>query len=182
MTTNVTGLVAGSSFAACTQWTDIRVNIYLKFRPEEKTAMWELRQERDTPGWKEHVDPSIASLTRQVAEMIQRLKYSTRGRKRENNEFTMDMSDDDINLNSLVASYKFAASNKSCNIRGRHLSDSYWHPPSASPCDGHTWVHGAAKAMIRILAPVRSVRNVTLTQSSIRMLSSLASNDIDTIL
>ena len=43
-------------------------------------------------------------------------------------------------------------------------------------------MRGAAKAMTRILAPVRSVRNVTLTQSSIRMLSSLASNDIDTSL
>ena len=36
--------------------------------------------------------------------------------------------------------------------------------------------------MILILAPVSSVQNVTLTQSSIRMLSSLASNDIDTSL
>ena len=36
--------------------------------------------------------------------------------------------------------------------------------------------------MIRILAPVISVRNVTLTQSRIRMLSYLASNDIDTSL
>ena len=33
--------------------------------------------------------------------------------------------------------------------------------------------------MIRILAPVISVRNVTLTQSRIRMFSYLASNDID---
>ena len=36
--------------------------------------------------------------------------------------------------------------------------------------------------MIRILSPVSSVQNVTLTQSSIRMLSSLSSNDIDTSL
>ena len=36
--------------------------------------------------------------------------------------------------------------------------------------------------MIRTLAPVRSVRNVTLTQSSIQMLSSLASNDLETSL
>ena len=36
--------------------------------------------------------------------------------------------------------------------------------------------------MIRNLAPVSSVQNVTLTQSSIRMLSYLASNDLDTSL
>ena len=36
--------------------------------------------------------------------------------------------------------------------------------------------------MIRILAPVSSVQNVTLTQSRIRMLSYLSSNDIDTSL
>ena len=36
--------------------------------------------------------------------------------------------------------------------------------------------------MIRILPPASSVQNVTLTQSSIRILSSLASNDIDTSL
>ena len=144
--------------------------------------MWELRQERDTPGWKEPVDPSIASLTRQVPEMSQQLKDSTHGRKGDNDEHTMDMSDDDTNLSSLNASRESAASNKSHNVCGRHCSDSYWHPPSAPPCDDHTWVHGAAKAMIRILAAVISVRNVTLTQSSIRMLSSLASNDIDTSL
>ena len=43
-------------------------------------------------------------------------------------------------------------------------------------------MRGAAKVMIRILAPVSSVRNVTLTQSDIRMLSYLASNDIYTSL
>ena len=43
-------------------------------------------------------------------------------------------------------------------------------------------MRGAAKVMIRTLAPLSSVQNVTLTQSSIRMLSSLACNDIDTIL
>ena len=59
-------------------------NIYLKFGPEEKTAMWEIRQERDIPGWKKPVDPSIASLTCQVSEMIQQLKDSTCGRKRDN--------------------------------------------------------------------------------------------------
>ena len=36
--------------------------------------------------------------------------------------------------------------------------------------------------MIRILAPVSSVQNVTLTQSRIQMLSHLSSNDIDTSL
>ena len=41
--------------------------------------MWELRQERDNPGWKEPVDPSIASLTRQVAEMSQQLKREMTG-------------------------------------------------------------------------------------------------------
>ena len=40
-------------------------------------------------------------------------------------------------------------------------------------------MRGVAKAIIWILAPVSSVRNVTLTQSIIRILSSLASNDID---
>ena len=129
--------------------------------------MWELRQERDNPGWKEPVDPSIASLTRQVAEMSQQLKDSTRGRKRDNDENTMDMTDDDSNLSSLGASRKSSASNKSRNVCSRHRSDSYLHPPSAPPCDDHTWVRGAAKAMIRTLAPVSSVQNVTLTQSSI---------------
>ena len=100
-------------------------NIYLKFGPEEKTAMWELRQERDTPGWKEPVDPSIASLNRQVAEMSQQLKDSTRGRKRDNEKTTMDMSDDDSNLSSLVASRKSAARNKSGNFCSHHRSDSY---------------------------------------------------------
>ena len=97
----------------------------MKFRPEEKTAMWELRQECDTPGWKEPVDTSIASLTRQVAEMSQKLKDSTRGRKRDNDKTTMDMSDDDSNLSSLGASLKYAASNKSRNVCGRQCSDSY---------------------------------------------------------
>ena len=73
-------------------------NIYLKFGPEEKTTMWEIRQERDNPGWKEPVDTSIASLTYQVAEMSQQLKDSTRGRKRDNDETTMDMYDDDSKL------------------------------------------------------------------------------------
>ena len=100
-------------------------NIYLKFGPEEKTAMWELCQERDTPGWKEPVDPSIASLTRQVAEMSQQLKDSTHGRKRDTEETTMGMSDGDSNLSSLGASRKSAASNKSRNVCGHHRSDSY---------------------------------------------------------
>ena len=43
-------------------------------------------------------------------------------------------------------------------------------------------MRGTVKAMIRILAPVSSVQNVTFTQSRIRMLSYLASNDIDTSL
>ena len=100
-------------------------SIYLKFGPEENTTMWELCQERDTAGWKEPVYPSIASLTSQVAEMSQQMKYSTRGRKRYNDEHTMDMSDNDTNLSSLIASRKAAASNKSRNICGRHRSDSY---------------------------------------------------------
>ena len=83
-------------------------NIYLKFRPEEKTDMRELRQKRDTPGWQEPVDPSIDSLTCQVSEMSQQLKYSTRGRKRDNDETTMDMSDDDSKISSLGASRKYA--------------------------------------------------------------------------
>ena len=87
--------------------------------------MWELRHERDTPGWKETVDPSIASLNCQVAEMSQQLKDSTRGRKRDNEKTTMDMSDDDSNLSSLGESRKSAARNKSRNVRGRHRSDSY---------------------------------------------------------
>ena len=87
--------------------------------------MWELRQERDTPGWEEPVDPSIASLTCQVAETSQQMKDSTRGRKRDNDETTMDMSDDDYNLSSLGASRKSAASNKYRNVHGRHRSDSY---------------------------------------------------------
>ena len=111
--------------------------------------------------------------------MSQKLKDSTRGRKRDNDKTTMDMPDDDSNLSSLGASRKYAARNKSRNICGRHRSDSYLHLPSAPPCDDHTWVCGTAKAMIRILAPVSSVRNVTLTQSRIWMLSSLASNNID---
>ena len=111
--------------------------------------------------------------------MSQQLKDITRGRKRDNDENTMDISDDDTNISSLSASRKSAAINKSRNVRDRYRSDSYWHPLSAPPCDDHTWVRGVAKAMIRILAPVSSVRNVNLTQSSIRMLSSLASNDTD---
>ena len=114
--------------------------------------------------------------------MSQQLKDSTRGRKRDNDEHTMDMSDDDTNISSLSASRKYSASNKSRNVRGRQRSDTYWHLPLEPPCDDHKWVRGAAKAMIQVLAPVGSVRNVTLTQSSIRMLSSLASNDIDTSL
>ena len=90
--------------------------------------MWELRQERDTPGWKEPVDPSIASLTCQVSETSQQLKDSTCGRKRDNDETTLDMSDDDTNLSSLGASRKSTASNKSLNVCIRHRSDSYWHP------------------------------------------------------
>ena len=97
----------------------------MKFRPEEKTAIWEIRQDHDTPGWKEPVDHSIASLTRQVAEMSRQLKDSTRGRKIGNDETTMNMSDDDSDLSSLCASHKYVASNKSCNVRGCHHSDSY---------------------------------------------------------
>ena len=87
--------------------------------------MWELREERDKPGGKDPVDTSIASLTRQVAEMSQQLKESNRGRKRDNNKTTMDMSDDDYNFSSLGASRKSAASNKYRNVHGRHRSDSY---------------------------------------------------------
>ena len=87
--------------------------------------MRELRQERDTPGWKEPFDPSISSLTRQVAEMSQQRKESTRSRKRDNDETTIDMSDDDSNLSSLGASCKSAANNKSRNVRSCHRSDSY---------------------------------------------------------
>ena len=85
--------------------------MYLKSGPEKNNAMWELRQERDTPGWKEPVDTSISSLTRQVSEMGHQLKDSNRGRKRDNDKHTMDMSDDDTNLSSLSASRKYAASN-----------------------------------------------------------------------
>ena len=87
--------------------------------------MWELRQERDTPGWKEHVDTSIVSLTRKVAEMSQQLKDITRGRKRDNDENTMDISDDDFNISSLGASRKSSASNKSRKVSICHHSDSY---------------------------------------------------------
>ena len=87
--------------------------------------MWELCQESDTPGWKELVDPGIASLTRQGTEMSQQLKESTRGRKRDNEKTTMDMSDDDSNLSSLGESRKSAARNKSGNFRSHHRSDSY---------------------------------------------------------
>ena len=100
-------------------------NIYLKFGPKEKTPMWEVHQEHDTPGWKEPVDPGIVSLTRQDSEMSQQLKDSTLGRKRDTEETTMDMSDDDSNLSSLGASRKSVARNKSCNIRSRHRSDIY---------------------------------------------------------
>ena len=62
---------------------------------------------------------------RQIAEMSQQLKDSTRGRKRDNDKTTMDMSDDDSNLSSLGASRKSAASNKSCNVCSRHHNDSY---------------------------------------------------------
>ena len=84
--------------------------------------MWELLQERDTPGWKDPVDPSIASLTRQVAEMSQKLKDSTRGRKRDNNEHTMDMSDDDTNLSSLSVSRKSAATNITGLVSGSRFA------------------------------------------------------------
>ena len=87
--------------------------------------MWEIRQERDTPGWKYPVEPSIASLTRQVSEMSQQLKDSTRGRKRDNDKTRMDMFDDDSNLSSLGASRKSVASNKSRNVRSHHRSDNY---------------------------------------------------------
>ena len=87
--------------------------------------MWELCQEFDTPGWKEPIYHSIASLTRKVSEMIQQLKESTRGRKRDNDETTLDMSDDDTNLSSLGASRKSAASNKYRNVCSCHRSDSY---------------------------------------------------------
>ena len=87
--------------------------------------MWELLQARDNPGWKEPVDPGIASLTHQVAEMSQQLKDSTRGRKRDTEETTMDMSDDDYNLISLGASRKYIASNNTRNVRSHHRSDSY---------------------------------------------------------
>ena len=40
--------------------------------------------------------------------MSQKLKDSTRGRKRDNDETTMDMSDDDYKISSLVASRKYA--------------------------------------------------------------------------
>ena len=87
--------------------------------------MWELLQERDSPGWKVPVDTSIASLTRQVSEMSQQQKDITCVRKRYNDKTTMAISDDDSNLSSLGASRKSAASNKSRNVCGRHRSDSY---------------------------------------------------------